>query len=455
MATQYQSLNNTDLAKVIRDTDELLAVVTTGPEEAPKKAFVRFGLDDLKAYFLEELRAQLGLEEADRAIPLETLGNDSVPKVATALTDEMCFTLRSTPTNPSRYWNAAPLVASLATVGDLVSLSRTHAAALDALNGRADVADSHARATEVRVDELAHAITQPHRLFSKEARAHLAENYLNRNDLMPYRSVVLGQRAGDYCGNLGASVLVGAGAGVGTLNAFKDFVAVGAYAQPLASRAVVLGNTSTQTFAAQSVATRADKRDFTNLKPLGLGLDFVLKLKPQVASMDLREDYITYGDMPYPPAPPGPEPSVAMNASAEAMAAYRKARLEWSQQQTAYLQGMADWRPKYAEWKQTNNVSTLVPDGTHRHTRTQTVLLADDLIAAAQSLNSIFTGVEDSKRNGGMDVKSLRVEEMVPVLVKAIQEIHALVTGDALVEAVAARLFEKNQAARASLRNKS
>lgn len=387
------------------------------------------------------------------------MSTDTLDRKATlSLTDDMFFTLRLTDTNGLKYWSVKPLVAALAATEQQAIDATARQVKLEALSQHVGELDSSLNEARGKLVRLIEATGEPDALFGPHARAYLADNYLSRTDVLPYKSVVLGQNAGEYCGNLGTSVLLGAGAGLGALNAFTNYVALGAQAQPLASYSVTLGNTQTQTFAAGSVATRADKRDFTDEQELSLGLDFVLKLKPKLALMDLREDYIAYADMPYPPAPLEPEPkkptvSLADPDCANIWAAYRAEYAAWVVKNTAFHKAMDAWRPAYAAWKKANALSAVVRDGSHKRAASRTLLFADDLAEAASQLGSFFTGIEDSAVNGGMDVKSVRLEEMVPVLVKAVQELHAELHGDAFVERVATRLFEKSKAARDALRS--
>lgn len=439
MANQHKSLNTLNVLPSVRDTYQVLLSVPAAGEDTTKKDFALVKADDLKAYILGDLPDAAGASDA--------------PEATAVLTEDMFFTLRLTSTNGVKYWSVKPLLDALDTLQQNAKDEVAQEVKLQTLNQQVTQLGTALDNVTIKVTQLVQAASDPDAMFGPEARDYLDDHFLSRDMVMPYQSVVVGQRAGEYCGNLGASVLLGAGAGVGVLNTFKDYVAIGAYAQPLANKAVVLGNTRTQTYAPTSVATRADVRDFTDEQPLGLGLDFVLKLKPKLAVMDLREDYIAYGDMPYPPAPIEAEPtkptvSLSDPNASNLWAAYRAEFAAWTVKNTAFHKAMDEWRPAYAAWKKANALSAIVPDGSQKRIATQSILLADDVIEAATQVGSFFTGVENSKTHGGMDIKSLRVEEMVPVLVKAIQELHALVRSDELVEAIAARLFEKQQAAR-------
>lgn len=446
MATQHKSLNALDPVTSVRDTYQVLLSVPSADDET-RKDFALVDADVLKDYMLGTL--QVDTE------PTAAAGLDN--KSTLSLTEDMYFSLRLTATNGYRYWSVKPLLDALATVQQREADEVVQEAEIQALSQQVSTLDASLQDVTVKLTQVIQSTSDPDAMFGPQAREYLNEQFLSRDALMPYQSVVLGQRAGEYCGNLGASVLVGKGAGLGALNAFKDYVAIGAYAQPLNSRTVTLGNTKTQTFAARSVATRADARDF-EVQDLSLGLDFVLKLHPKLATMDLREDYIAYADMPYPPEPiaaPPVKPAVDAKhpGAATLWAAYRADLAAWTVANDAYQKALDAWRPAYADWKKANSLTTIVPDGSQKQTHSQSLLLADDVLAAAQQVGSFFTGVENSKLSGGMDVKSLRVEEMVPVLVKAIQELHALLHSDDVVEAVAARLFEKQQAAREALRS--
>ena len=275
--------------------------------------------------------------------------------------------------------------------------------------------------------------------------------------MLPFNAVVIGHGAGHYSGDLGNSVLLGTEAGLGGLHEFCDYVALGAKAQPLASRTTMVGNTQTQVHTVQPVATRADARDFTDISELTLGLDLVLALTPKVATLDLREDYVDYTSIPEPPiAPPAAPVKPTMVISdprfETTWKAYQDALQPWLASNTQFQKDMQVWQEAYRQWKLTQGVAAIRPDGTHKRAKPQTVVLAQDIEAVLKDHPIQFTGIWDGLSHHGMDVKTVRTDELVPVLIKAIQELKAYVDGNAFLEQLASRIVAQNFAARVAMR---
>lgn len=285
------------------------------------------------------------------------------------------------------------------------------------------------------------------------------QNFLPKDAIFPAQSVVLGREAGWYGGTLGASVLIGARAGRAGLAEFHDYVAIGADTHPLASRTVSLGHTRDIFTASKDVVVRADKRDFKVVGDLDLGLDFILKLKPVLAQMDLREDYVDYKSMPLPPDDRALPPTMPRGDDRNPIyhkewVAYREAMLDWQKNiDEPYQAALAKWRREWREWQKTNRLAAMKPDGTHRSSDIHAMLLADDAADAADILKSVFTGVIDFKQLGGLDVKGLRTGEMIPVLVKGIQDIFDYVHSDGFVDRVVGAMLAKGTRGTQALRH--
>lgn len=286
----------------------------------------------------------------------------------------------------------------------------------------------------------------------------VTKNFLTKDAIFPMQSVVLGQEAGYYGGKLGASVLIGARAGRGGLAEFHDYVAIGADTHPLASNTVAIGDSDDIFTSARDMVIRADKRDVKVVGDLDLGLDFILKLKPVLAKLDLREDYIDRAKMPLPPQecplPPQPPRGDEKNPIFhKEWVAYREAVAAWDILNTRYQNALNDWRRQYREWLKQNNISYIKKDGTHVQDDVQAMLLADDAANAADILEKVFTGVVDFKQLGGLDVKGMRMSEMIPVLVKGIQDIHDYVHSEGFVDRVVAKMLTKGTTGMKALRH--
>lgn len=283
-------------------------------------------------------------------------------------------------------------------------------------------------------------------------------NFLAKDAIFPYASVVLGRESGWYGGDLGQSVMIGNRAGKSPVAEFRDFVTIGADTHPVASRTVTLGHTSDIFTMPKGPVVRADKRDFSGVTDLTLGLDFVMLLHPKVGHLDLREDYVDYANMPAPPSghslPPRAPVSDEKNpANRREWVAYREAVDTWKTTvDIPYNEALNAWRHQYRAWRAKNQLSSVTADGSKQQAA-HTVLLADDLANAASILKKDFTGVVDFAQLGGLDVKGLRTEEMIPVLVKAIQELHEYVHSDGFVDRLVSAMLKKGQRGRAALRH--
>lgn len=149
------------------------------------------------------------------------------------------------------------------------------------------------------------------------------------------------------------------------------------------SNQVQLGNASTTTYVYGTVQNRSDERDKADIQVTNLGLDFVMQLQPRMFRWDMREDY----------RPPKP----ADDASKEEWAAYSEAcKLE-----------------------------NLTHDGTHKRSRFHQGLIAQEVKAVMDSMGVDFGGYQDHKINAGQDVLTIGYEELIPPLIKAIQELKA------------------------------
>jgi hypothetical protein len=294
---------------------------------------------------------------------------------------------------------------------------------------------------------------------AEDVYAFSLANFLPKDDIFPFSSVVLGQETGFYGGNLGKSVLIGARAGRGAVSEFKDFVTIGADTHPIASHTVQLGHSGDTFVSAKDVVARSDARDFKEVKDLDLGLEFVLLLKPRLAKMDLREDYVDYDTMPMPPAdrplpPKTPRTDEKNPINLREWQAYRDAIKHWQIHVDApYQEALAKWRNDYRVWRSKNNLSYIEADGSKMHEHVQAVLLADEVANAANILKTEFSGIVDFKLLEGLDVKGMRTAEMVPVLVNAIKQLHEYVHSDGFIDRMVDRMLKKGQRGREALRH--
>lgn len=146
---------------------------------------------------------------------------------------------------------------------------------------------------------------------------------------------------------------------------------------------VQLGASGTTTYAYGAVQDRSDVRDKADIQDTNLGMSFIMQLQPRMFRWDMREDYR--------PPKPGPD------ATKEEWVAYDEAC----------------------------KLDNLTHDGTHKRNRFHQGLIAQEVKAVMDSMGVDFGGYQDHKINGGQDVLTIGYEELIPPLIKAIQELKA------------------------------
>lgn len=200
--------------------------------------------------------------------------------------------------------------------------------------------------------------------------------------------------AGSYActfigGNSGASVTnktfvtaLGFEALVSSSN-YDNITGVGSSTAVTGNNQVQLGDASTTTYAYGSVQNRSDERDKTEVKDTGLGLDFIMALRPRDFKWDMREDY-------RPPKPSKEAP-----------------KEEWD------------------AWQEACKLANITHDGTHTRTRYHHGLIAQEVKQTMDAMGVDFGGYQDHSLKGGDAVLSIGYEELVAPLIKAIQELKA------------------------------
>lgn len=204
--------------------------------------------------------------------------------------------------------------------------------------------------------------------------------------------VVIGEQAMASNVDGDRNTCVGQGADSGGTS-YNNITSLGYQATVTGSNQVQLGNASTTTYAYGAVQNRSDARDKADVRDTVLGLPFINALRPVDFKWDMRDDYRTA-----PPAPPAPE------ASDEEKAAHKAAMVAW---------------------REANQLSKLTPDGSKKRNRYHHGLIAQEVKAAAEAAGVDFGGFQDHSIKGGDDVLSIGYEELVPVLIKAVQQLSA------------------------------
>ena len=166
---------------------------------------------------------------------------------------------------------------------------------------------------------------------------------------------------------------------------------IGSSSDTTSSNQVQLGGSTTTTYAYGAVQDRSDARDKTDIQDCTLGLDFINALRPVKYKWDYREDY--FRDI----AP----------------------QREDFEDEESYIQALEQARVDFFE--------NPVKDGSKTRNREHHGLIAQEFKQVLDNLGIDHAAYQDHSVNDGMDVKSIGYAELIPNLIKAIQDISAKV----------------------------
>jgi len=184
--------------------------------------------------------------------------------------------------------------------------------------------------------------------------------------------------------------------GYGALSAnttFQNVIGVGANSVVTGNNELQLGATYNTVYSQSAVVVRSDLRDKTEVRDTVLGLDFINELRPVDYKWDMREDYKT--EIPSP---------LSEDATQEEIDAHKILMDEW----------IESCKP-----------DNLTHDGTHTRSRYHHGLIAQEVEDVIEASGVDFGGFQDHKVGGGYDVLSIRYEELIAPMIKAIQELTA------------------------------
>lgn len=245
------------------------------------------------------------------------------------------------------------------------------------------------------------------------------------------------------------NISLGNYAGQGFGIPFADTFTFGHHALATQSDMVQLGSPTATVFATQPIQYRADARDLTGVLDESLGLDFIMRLRPVTAQYDLREDYINYTGYPEQPGPITPPPTPPVLAPSDpgyqaALLAYKAAQDAYPAIQLAYTAAQTKYRRDRAAWLLANRLTAVTKNGSHVRVRRHHMFIASEVTQAAQASQAQgvdFAGYQDHTRSGGLDIETLATAELIPPMVKSIQDLYTYVRSDGFAERVATKLF--------------
>lgn len=172
----------------------------------------------------------------------------------------------------------------------------------------------------------------------------------------------------------------------------SNSTAIGYTATVTAQNQVQLGNSNTTTFTYGAVQNRSDIRDKVDIQDVDLGLDFINKLRPVKYKWDYREDYIN-----------------------DLFPTLDKENFNTEAEYTEALeQQIINKNTFYSE---------PLKDGSKTRQRYHYGLIAQEFKEVLDDLNADHAAYQDHSLNGGLDIKSLGYMELIPNLIKAIQEL--------------------------------
>lgn len=186
--------------------------------------------------------------------------------------------------------------------------------------------------------------------------------------------------------------------GYEALNAtdYTNTAGVGYQAAVTGDNQIQLGNSSTTTYVYNTVQSRSDLRDKTDIRESVLGLNFINKLRPVDFKWDYRDAY-------KPTAPIQP----LENASEEEKLQYKK---------------------DLQEWANSCKLTNIQRDGTKKRNRYHHGLIAQEVKEILETENIDFGGFQDHKINGGEDVYTIGYIELIAPLIKSVQELTLKLT---------------------------
>ena len=193
-----------------------------------------------------------------------------------------------------------------------------------------------------------------------------------------------------------------------------------------------IGSSGTTTYCYGAVQDRSDVRDKTDIQDCELGLDFVNALRPVKYKWDYREDY--FNEMF---SQPSREHYFSESDYLSAKEAINQDDFESAEEYQLAIdsidpQDFVDVKAYELALEQyalsrAAFFANPVKDGSKTRNRYHHGLIAQEFKATLDNLGIDHAAYQDHSQHGGLDVRSIGYTELIPNLIKAIQELTAKV----------------------------
>lgn len=263
-------------------------------------------------------------------------------------------------------------------------------------------------------------------------------------------NTVVGPYAASDCdGELVDVTAIGYRAMSGATKDACNVTAVGAYAHSTGDDQVVLGDHRTTLHTLNAPHRRSDPRDMHESRPLSLGLDFVLEVKPIEYVTDFREAYIDWASKPIEPEALRPEPEKPSLAPTEPgyqplLIAYTADKAQWDRDKIAYEVEISQYHTELGQWIEDNQLARVRSDGTHAGSRKHCGFNALQILEILERKGIDSAIVQDHSINGGQSVKTHSDSEMVAILWRAVQELAHELRSAQTVDRIASALVQRH-----------
>lgn len=265
-------------------------------------------------------------------------------------------------------------------------------------------------------------------------------------------NVLVGPYAGsEVDGELIDCTFVGHSAGFGGSEDMSNVTALGAYARATGDNQVALGDYRTNVVTHSGTHRRQDPRDMHEPAPIELGMDFVLSVQPIQYREDFRDAYIDWDSKPFEPDALRPCPEAPTLESSDPdyqglVIAYRSDKAVWDREERAYAAALTQYQVDLAQWIEDNRLARITADGTHAGLRMHYGFNAGQMQEMCERFGIDPGFIHDHAVNGGEAVKTLTEGDLVAILWKAYQQLHATINSPQFVDQIASALYQRHQA---------